>query len=345
MTGTEGWRLSVALQNDRPLSETLQLARLAEELGFAEIWINENGHFRGAFTQAAAIASQTSAVGIGIGVVNPFHRHPSVIAMEAATLDEFSGGRLRLGLGASLWNLRNLGEADERTQRPLTATVEAVRIIRALLRGEPGIESTIFTVSSDATLDFEPVRRDVPIYIGAVNKRMLRAAGAWADAIELGAIMSTGYVRWALDVIADGARSEGRDPDLLDIAAPLMVSVGTDHEAARHAVRHHLAYYLYRVEPVVTEHAGADPDLIAAVRDAVSERGLADGAALIDDGLIDTFALAGEPAHVARRFGEYVEAGIDGLIAQHVPGPERAAGFRLLTQEVLPQITAPVRAG
>ena len=57
VTDTEGWRLSVSLQNDRPLSETLQLARLAEELGFAEIWINENGHFRGAFTQAAAIAS------------------------------------------------------------------------------------------------------------------------------------------------------------------------------------------------------------------------------------------------------------------------------------------------
>ena len=198
--------------------------------------------------------------------------------MEAATLDEFSGGRLRLGLGASLWNLRNLGEADERTSRPLTATVEAVRIIRALLRGEPGIESTVFTVAPDAKLDFEPVRRDLPIYIGAVNKRMLRAAGAWADAIELGAIMSTGYVRWALDVIADGARSAGRDPDLLDIAAPLMVSVGADHEAARNAVREPS-----RLLPV-SGRAGRDracrcgPGSRSRGRAAVSERGLAAGA-------------------------------------------------------------------
>jgi len=73
------WRVSVSLQNDRPLAETLALARLAEELGFAELWINENGHYRGAFVQATAIASVTSRVGIGIGVVNPFHRHPSVI--------------------------------------------------------------------------------------------------------------------------------------------------------------------------------------------------------------------------------------------------------------------------
>jgi 5,10-methylenetetrahydromethanopterin reductase len=336
------WRLGFSLQNDRPLRETLELARLAEETGFAEVWINESGHHRGAFTQVAAVASVTSRIGLGIGVVNPFHRHPSVIAMEAATLDELSGGRLRLGIGASLWNLRNLGEDDPRTRKPLTATIEAIRIIRALLRGEPGIESEIYTVSPVAKLDFELVRRDLPIYIGAVNERMMRAGGAWADAVELGAVMSVGYVNWALDVIAEGARSTGRDPASLDIAAPLMVSVEEDHEHARAAVRETLAYYLYRVEAIVTDKSGADPEKIAAVRSAVADRGAAAGAALIDDELIDTFTLAGEPSHVARRFAEYHEAGIDGLIAQHVHSPARRAGLRLLIESVAPLIPASV---
>ncbi len=341
-SATPAWRLGFSLQNDRPLAETLELARLAEETGFAEVWINESGHFRGAFTQAAAIASVTSRIGLGIGVVNPFHRHPSVIAMEAATLDELSGGRLRLGLGASLWNLRNLGEDDPRTKKPLTATIEAIRIIRALLRGEPGIESEMFTVSPSAKLDFEPVRRDVPIYIGAVNQRMMRAGGAWADAVELGAIMSVGYVKWALEVIAEGARSADRDPASLDIAAPLMVSVEGDHEHARAAVRGPLAYYLYRVEAIVTDTSGADPEKVAAVRGAVSEHGVEAGAALIDDELIDTFALAGEPSHVARRFAEYRDAGVRGLIAQHVHSPARVAGLRLLIHDVLPRIPSEV---
>jgi 5,10-methylenetetrahydromethanopterin reductase len=331
-------RLAVSLQDDRPLQETLELARLAESLGFAEIWTNENGHFRGAFTQATAIASVTDRIGLGIGIVNPFHRHPSLIAMEAATLDEFSGGRLRLGIGAALWNLKNLGEADPRTARPLTATIEAIRIIKGILHGQPGIESEIYTVSPEAHLDFPTIRPDLPVYVGAVNEKMLRAGGAWADAVELGAIMSVGYIDWALEIIAEGARSAGRDPASFDIAAPLMVSLGTDHEAARRSVREQLAYYIHRVEGVVTEKAGVDPEILAAVRTAVVQDGLAAGAAVINDELIDAFAIAGEPDHVTKRFLEYADAGIKGLIAQHIPGPDRLAGLRLLASEVLPHI-------
>jgi len=331
-------RLALSLTDDRPLAETLELARLAEQLGFAEIWTNESGHYRGAFTVAAAIASVTSSVGIGIGIVNPFHRHPSVIAMEAATLDELSGGRVRLGIGAALWNLRNLGEADDRTRRPLTATIEAIRIVRALLRGEPGIESQIYTVSADAHLDFAPLRPDLPVYVGAVNERMLRAGGAWADAVELGAVTSSRYVRWAHEVIAEGARSNGRQPELIDVAAPLMVSIADDHRSARQAVKEQLAYYLFRVEGVMTAKSGADPQAVAAVQREVRANGVAAGARLVGDELIDTFALAGDPAHVARRFADYAAAGVKGLIAQNVASPDRAAAVRLLAEAVLPQV-------
>jgi 5,10-methylenetetrahydromethanopterin reductase len=331
-------RFGVSLQNDRPLAETLEHARLAEELGFSELWTNENGHFRGIFTQASFIAASTSSVGLGLGIVNPFHRHPSAIAMEAATLDEASGGRLRLGIGAALWNLRNLGEADPRTERPYTATIEAIRIIRALLRGEPGIDSEVFTVRPDAHLDFTPLRPDVPVYAGAVNERMLRGAGAWADGVELGALMSEGYVRWALAVIDEGARRAGRDPSDLDIAAPLLVSVGADHATARRAVAARLAYYLFRVERVVWERAGVDPSPVEAVRVAVRDQGVEAGARLLSDELIDTFAVAGEPDHVGRRLQAYADAGVRGLIVQHVPGPARAEGLRLLAKEVVPHV-------
>jgi len=77
--------------------------------------------------------------------------------MEAAALDEASGGRLKLGISTAQWNLRNLGEADQRTQRPYTSTVEAIQIIRALLRGDPVPPSEQFTVSTQARLDFEPL--------------------------------------------------------------------------------------------------------------------------------------------------------------------------------------------
>jgi 5,10-methylenetetrahydromethanopterin reductase len=332
-------RFAVSLQNDRPLAETVEHARLAESLGYPEIWTNENGHYRGIFTVASTIAANTARARIGLGIVNPFHRHPSVIAMEAAALDEASGGRLMLGIGAAQWNLRNLGEADERTRRPYTSTVEAIGIIRALLRGEPVPASEQFTISPQARLDFEPLRRDLPVYAGAVNERMLRAAGAYADSVELGAIMSTGYVRWAIGVIAAGAAEAGRDPAAHDIAAPLMVSVGADAKAAREAVKPGLAYYLYRVEKVVYEHSGANAGDIARVREATTEQGAAAGAALITDELIDTFAVAGDTRLAVRRFREYAEAGLRGLIIQHVQGPGWVEGLSLIAKEVVPHVS------
>jgi 5,10-methylenetetrahydromethanopterin reductase len=331
-------RFAVSLQNDRPVAETIEHAQLAEALGYPEIWTNENGHYRGIFTVASTIAAHTRTAQIGLGIVNPFHRHPSVIAMEAAALDEASGGRLKLGIGAAQWNLRNLGEADERTRRPYTSTVEAIQIIRALLRGEPVPASEQFTVSTQARLDFEPLRRDLPVYAGAVNERMLRAAGAYADSVELGAIMSAGYIRWALGVIGEGAAAAGRDPSGQDIAAPLMVSVGTDATAAREAVKPGLAYYLYRVEKVVYEHSGADAGTIQKIREVTAEQGAEAGAAHVTDEVIDTFAVAGDTALAVRRFREYADAGIRGLIIQHVPGSSRAEGLTLIAEEVVPHV-------
>src|SRR5207302_8458371 len=97
----------------------------------------ESGHGRGLFTVASSLAAHTTRIKIGIGVVNPFWRHPSLIAMEAAALDEASHGRVLLGLGAALWTLKALGEADTRAERPVPAMVEAIRMVRGMLRGEP----------------------------------------------------------------------------------------------------------------------------------------------------------------------------------------------------------------
>lgn len=331
-------RFGVSLQNDRPVAENVANARLAEDLGFDEIWTNENGHHRGIFTMAATLGAATSRVGIGLGIVNPFHRHPSAIAMEAATLDEASGGRLRLGIGAALWNLRTLGEADERTARPRTATVEAIRIIRALLRGEPVPTNTVFTISDDARLDFEPLRRDLPVYAGAVNAKMLADAGRWADAVELGAIVSVEYVRRALDVVAAGASSHGRAPADLDIAAPLFVSIDRDVAAARDAARSTLAYYLYRVDPIMRDWSGIDPDLVLPVISAVAEHGVEAGAAIIPDEVFDVFTATGDPERVGRRLQQYADAGIRGLVFQTPPDVSRPDAFRLLAQEVIPYV-------
>jgi 5,10-methylenetetrahydromethanopterin reductase len=327
-------RLGLALSNEAPIVDTVALASQAEQLGLSEVWLPESSHGRGVFSVAATVAAATRRIKLGIGIVNPFWRHPSVIAMEAAALDEACNGRLMLGLGAALWTLRALGEADSRTQRPLTAMVEAVRVVRSMLRNEPGVDGNVFTVRADARLDFARQRSTLPIYVGAVNGRMLQASGAMADGVQLGAIVSPGYVRWSWAQIARGAVDAGRNPADLDLASNVLVSVDHDARAARDAVRDVLAYYVHRVEPVVLSTSGANPDEIERVRQSVADNGVEASAKLVTESMIDTFAAAGTPEHVAARLQEYIKAGLRGVLAWHVIGPDRARGLHLLASEV-----------
>ena len=331
-------RLGLALANEGPLRETVALARRAEELGLAEVWVPESSHGRSVTSVVATLAANTRQIGLGVGVVNPFWRHPSLIAMEAATLDEASDGRLRgIGLGAALWTLEALGEADPRTRRPLAAMTEALGIVRAMLREQPGPTPEIFAARADAALSFTPLRPEVPIYVGAVNQRMLQATGALADGAYLGAITSPGYTRWAAEQVRWGAARAGRQ-DRVDLIANVLTSVSPDPRAARAATRPVLAYYLWRVDGVVIEHSGADPQAVDEVRRTVAARGVQAGAARVSDHLVDVFAAAGDPDQVAERLRRYAEAGLDGALAWHVLGPDPTEGLRLLAAKVWPQV-------
>ncbi len=322
-----------------PIRETVALAQRAEQLGFEEVWLPESGHGRGMFSVAASIAATTSRVRLGIGIVNPFWRHPSLIAMEAAALDEASDGRVLLGLGAALWTLRALGEDDERTRQPLTAMIEAVRIVRALLNPSAELPPTsVFPFRADAHVDFALARAAIPIYVGAVNARMLQAAGAWADGVQLGAIVSPGYARWAWQQVVRGAAEAGRDPGQIDLASNVLLSVDVDRRRARDAVRHVLAYYIHRVEPVVLSTSGADPEEVDRVRQAVLEAGVDAGAGLVSDALIDTFAAAGDPDDVTQRLAAYADAGLRGVLAWHVIGPDPARSLQVLAESVRPRV-------
>src|SRR5205814_9808163 len=118
----------------------------------------------------------------------------------------------------------------------------------------------------------------------------LQAAGAWADGVQLGAIVRPGCARWAWQQVVRGATDARRDPSQIDLASNVLLSVDDDRLAARDAVRRVLAYYIHRVEAVVLQTSGADPHRLDRIRQIVLERGIDAGAAEIDDAPLDTFA-------------------------------------------------------
>ena len=119
----------------RSLDDAVARVRLAEELGYDAAYVTHIAG-RDSLTVLAGYAAATSRIGLGTGVVPIYTRTPATMAMTAATLQEQSGGRLRLGLGVSH---RGVVEAwhGQTIDRPVAEMREYVAILRAILAGEP----------------------------------------------------------------------------------------------------------------------------------------------------------------------------------------------------------------
>jgi len=335
MTGFQG--LGLSLSNEDPVADTLAVVAAAERLGFDEVSLPESRLFNSVMAVAAAALHSTERITVRIGVANPVFRHPVLLALEAATLADIGPGRVRYGLGAAEWTVRRFGMAPD-GWRPLTNTVEAVRAVRRLTSGdELDFEPATFSVAPGLRLD-RPPASPVPVDVGAVSRRMMEVSGQYADGVQLGAITSVGYTRWARARLADGSQRAGRNVDELLLSANVLTSVGSDRAEARNAVKEVLAYYLARVEGVVVDEAGADPEAVAAVRAAVAEGGEQAGAAVLSDSLVDVFAVAGTPDDVIEGLRPFADAGLDLPLAWYTFGPDRDEGVRLLAEQVRPAV-------
>ncbi len=330
--------LGLSLSNEDHLSTTLAVARRADALGFDEVSIPESRQHRAVFSVAAAILAHTERIRVRIGIANPVTRHPSVLAMEAATLAEIAGpARVRFGIGAAEWTMKALGYAPD-DWRPYTHTVEAVRGVRRWLAGDDlGFTPTTFLAPSTSKLDFVP-EGPIAVDVGAVNARMLQAAGEFADGVQLGAITSPAYTAWACAHVATGAARSGRSMDELLVSANVLTSVGRDRTEARNAVRHVLSYYLWRVEGVVVAESGADPEAVSAVRIAMDRSGPAAAAATISDHLIDTFAVTGTIDDVVSGLGRFADAGLQLPLAWYTFGPDVDWALQALASDVAPAL-------
>jgi alkanesulfonate monooxygenase SsuD/methylene tetrahydromethanopterin reductase-like flavin-dependent oxidoreductase (luciferase family) len=172
-----------------PIEEYLAMARAAEEAGFDSIWVGDHllyrdeGPERGpleAFTLLAAVAAATSRIRLGPLVACTAFRHPPILAKMAATLDEISGGRLTLGLGAG-WNRAEFEAFGLPFEGRASRSIEAYRIVRGLLAGERVWFDGEAYRTDDAVL-LPSMSRRVPLMIGSTGERILEATLPTVDA-------------------------------------------------------------------------------------------------------------------------------------------------------------------
>ena len=298
-------RPGIALMGADVPSHVTAWARTAERAGLGSVWIIEDYFHPGAYALAAAAATVTERVAIGLGVVNPYTRHPALLAMETAALAGLAPGRVVLGLGSSnrRWIEAQMGIPFK---APLGGLRESVEIVRRLLAGERvTFRGEVFTID-DVQLEWTPPDA-VPVLLGVKGPKALRLAAEIADGVHCSVLASPAHVRRVRQTAGAGR------PDFA-VLAYLIVAIDRDGRRARAAARPLIARYLGVLHgQSILLDAGFGPERTRPFREALG-RG-APAAELVDDALIDALAVAGTPEHCRRQLAGWAEAGLDAPIA------------------------------
>jgi len=284
------------------------LAAIAERNGFDSIWFAE-GLGGDAFCLATECALETNRIMLGTGITSVFTRSPTIISMAAATVSSISSGRFILGLGSS-HKVQVQGEHGIDYSQPLERVKETIEIARKSVKDKRiSYSGDIFKIDGfEFWFDQYPI--PFPIYVGAVNPKLLRLAGQLADGIIL---VNSGSerVKLALEQVSQGAKEVGRDPTSVDIAAFLDCCISEHSDVAREAMKKRLVArigYFPRYNKLVAEQ-GFERDALAVRQQFLA--GNSEGAAKsISDDLVDSLVVAGTPKECRQQVRRFVDWGV-----------------------------------
>jgi 5,10-methylenetetrahydromethanopterin reductase len=307
----------------------VELAKAAEANNFASVWFAENPFERGVLPTAAACAVATRRIRIGIGVWNPFNRHPSLIAMEIGALDELAQGRISLGIGSGLTSaIRKLGLDDK---RPLAALGDTFHIVRGLLAGQEITYSGGVFSARGVRLGYVPPRPRMPIFMAARGDKALQLCGQISDGLVVSNMCPPGYTARAVDIVRQAAIESGRAiPAAVVQYVPCIPN--PDGTQARRAIKATVAAMLRQFWGVPSARAAMrygnipDADLVAAV-DRIA--GGAPPEDALDDRFVDAFAIAGTADECLDRINAYAGAGVTEMVLTFV-GPHPLADIAYL---------------
>jgi F420-dependent oxidoreductase-like protein len=310
----------------RSLERAVDRVRRAEEMGYEAAYVTHLAG-RDSVTVLAAYASATNRIRLGTGVMPIYSRTPVTSAQSIATVDEMSGGRAVLGLGAS-HKVTVEGWYGQPLEKPVRDMREYVRIVRAIVRGEEPPPGERFRTAF-RFMGFEP-RADLPIYIGALSPRMLRLAGELGDGVVLW-LCNPDYVRdVVVPEVSKGRERAGKPLDGFDVVAAVPCAITDDPEAARARMRSDLIpYFSLPFYRAMLERSGFGEDI--AGFDAGMERGDPEAAvAAISDRFLETLTAIGSREEAEAAVRRYQEAGTTSPCLGGVPGTDFDATLEAL---------------
>jgi len=318
-------RIAYSLGSLLSINQVLKCSEMLSKTNVESIWIPETWGMEN-FSMLGAVASKTSTQKIGSSIINIYSRSPTTITMGVATTDILSNGRLVLGLGTSSEPIVE-DFHGEKFEKPVERMREYVEIIRlALTKKQINYSGKIFNLKN-FTLLIEPKRQSIPIYLAAINQKMVDLTWEIGDGVIF-------YLR-PLDEMKNTI-SKMQSKKKIDVTCQIITCVSNDSEDAIQRAKKTLAFYV-SVGKIYREFLARNgfENETNNIFDEFKKSGFKSNHELVTDSMLNSLCIAGSPEEAKLQLEKFRNVGINLPIIQFNPIGDTMESFSLLKKTFL----------
>ena len=315
-------RLSYSLGSLLSIEEVLECSQKLNEIKPEVEWIPETWGMEN-FSMLGLASKENTFSKIGSSIINIYSRSPSLIAMGASTIDTISNGRLILGLGTSSVPIVENFHGNS-FDTPVQRMKEYVEIIRLALQGEKiNYSGKIFTLK-DFSLLTKPIRKEIPIYLAAINQKMVEMTWDIADGVIF-------YLRPKNEMKEIISKMQKKKK--IDTTLQIITCIHEDEEKARTRAKKTLSFYIAvgKIYREFLQSTGYSNE-VKIINEEYEKNGLDSLQELIPEKMLDDLCIAGTPATAIKKLDAFRDVGIDLPIIQFNPIDNVKESFELLTK-------------
>ena len=313
-------RIAYSLGSLLSVDEILECSKILSKYNPDSVWIPETWGME-EISMLTAVSQIVKNSKIGSSIINIYSRTPSLIAMGAATLDTLSNGRLILGLGTSSEPIIQEWHGLKFSQ-PVQRMREYVEIIRLIISGNKvNYNGKLFHIKN-FTLLIKPPRKKIPIYLAAINQKMVELTWDVADGVIF-------YLRPISELRDTIQKMQSKRK--IDVSSQFITCMSEDEDQAIERAKKTLAFYV-SVGKIYREFLAKNgfAKEIHDIYDEYKKSGLRTNYKLVSNNLLDSLTIYGTPEDCKKKLGKFVKTGVSLPIIQFNPIGEVTKSFKLL---------------
>ena len=314
-------RLSYSLGSLLTINQILECSKKLNILKPDTVWIPETWGMEN-FSMLSLACMENKFSKIGSSIINIYSRSPSLIAMGAATVDTISNKRLVLGLGTSTKPLIEDFHGDK-FEKPVKRMKENVEIIRLMLTGKTiNYSGEIFSLK-DFSLLIKPPRNIIPIYLAAVNQKMVELTWEIADGVIF-------YLRPKNEI--KSTITSMKNQKKIDTTLQIITCIHDDSEKAIFRAKKTIAFYV-SVGKIYREFLAQNgfKNETKNIFEEYKKTGLTNNHEFVSESMVNELCISGTPNECKKQLKQFRETGINLPIIQFNPIDNVQDSFDLVT--------------